>query len=68
MAKRPGQQFLFAFYHYPAYGTTKSPRGGLPYDAKQSVAIRENWVPHFERFGLTAVFENDHHNYKRTHR
>jgi hypothetical protein len=68
LAKRPGQQFLFGFYHYPAYGTTKAPKGGLPYDARQSVAIRASWIPHFERYGVTALFENDHHNFKRTHR
>ncbi len=68
LARRDAQQFLFAFYHYPAYGTTKAPKGGMPYDAKQSVAIRENWIPHFEKYGVTALFENDHHNYKRTHR
>ena len=68
LAKRTAQQFLFAFYHYPAYGTTKAPKGGLPYDAKQSIAIREHWLPHFEKYGATALFENDHHNYKRSHR
>lgn len=68
LAKRSAQQFLFAFYHYPAYGTTKAPKGGQPYDAKQSVAIREHWLPQFEKYGATALFENDHHNYKRSHR
>ena len=29
--------------------------------------MRQQWVPHFERYGVTAIFENDHHNYKRTH-
>ncbi len=68
LAGRADQQFLFAFYHYPAYGTTKAPKGGLPYDARQSLAIREHWLPHFEKHGATALFENDHHNYKRTYR
>ncbi|MFO0870363.1 MAG: fibronectin type III domain-containing protein [Pirellulales bacterium] len=68
LASRAEQTFLFACYHYPAYGTTKAPKGGLPIDAPRSVEIREHWVPHFERQGLTAVFENDHHNYKRSHR
>ncbi|MFN6203764.1 MAG: purple acid phosphatase family protein [Acidobacteriota bacterium] len=68
LAQRTAQQCLFAFYHYPAYGTTKAPKGGLPYDAKQSIAIREHWLPHFEKYGATALFENDHHNYKRSHR
>jgi hypothetical protein len=25
-------------------------------------------MPSWEKYGVTAVFENDHHNYKRTHR
>ena len=68
LAERSEQTFLFACYHYPAYGTTKAPRNGLPIDASRSVEIRENWVPHFERYGITAAFENDHHNFKRSHR
>jgi acid phosphatase type 7 len=68
MTERTQQQFLFTCYHYPAYGTTKAPTNGTPLDAKQSVAIREHWVPTLEQFGVTAVFENDHHNYKRTYR
>ncbi|MBA3480656.1 MAG: metallophosphoesterase family protein [Pirellulales bacterium] len=68
LAERSAQQFLFAGYHYPAYGTTKAPPGKLPIDAPQSIAIREHWMPHFERYGVSAVFENDHHNFKRSHR
>jgi hypothetical protein len=68
LAARTGQQFLFVGYHYPAYGTSKAPRGGLPIDAPRSIAIRTHWVPHFERYGPSAVFEHDHHNLKRTHR
>ncbi|MGA1366910.1 MAG: fibronectin type III domain-containing protein [Blastocatellia bacterium] len=68
LGDRTAQQFLFAWYHYPAYGTTKGPRNGLPIDARQSVEIRQHWLPHFERYGATALFENDHHNFKRSHR
>jgi acid phosphatase type 7 len=68
LAARTGQQFLFAAYHYPAYGTSKAPRGGLPIDNPRSIALRKHWVPHFERYGVSAVFEHDHHNFKRTHR
>lgn len=68
LAQRAGQQFLFAVYHYPAYGTTKAPENGTPLDSPRAVVIRENWVPLFEKYGLSAVFENDHHNFKRTHR
>lgn len=68
LAARKDKQFLFVGYHYPAYGTTKAPKGGTPLDAPRSIEIREKWMPSWERHGVTAVFENDHHNYKRTHR
>ncbi len=68
MADRSGQLFLFAGYHYPAYGTTKAPTGKLPIDSERSIAIRKHWLPHFERYGVSAIFENDHHNFKRSHR
>jgi len=69
LAARARQTFLFACYHYPAYGTAKAPSPDkLPIEHPRSIAIREHWVPHLERYGVTAVFENDHHNYKRTHR
>ncbi|MCC6491412.1 MAG: metallophosphoesterase family protein [Pirellulales bacterium] len=66
--ERVDQRFLFAGYHFPAYGTTKGPEGGLPIDNPRATVIQKNWVPLFERYGLTAVFENDHHTFKRTHR
>jgi hypothetical protein len=68
MSQRGDQQFLFACYHFPAYGTTKEPEGGTPIDSPQALAIQKNWCPSFERYGATAIFENDHHNYKRSHR
>lgn len=68
MSQRTDRQFLFACYHYPMYGTTKAPMNGLPIDATRSVAQRQHWMPIFEKYGLTAVFENDHHNFKRSHR
>ncbi|MFO0905071.1 MAG: metallophosphoesterase [Pirellulales bacterium] len=68
LAARSKQKFLFACYHYPAYGTTKAPKDGLPIDAPRSLEIQQHWTPHFDRFGCTAVFENDHHTFKRTHR
>lgn len=67
LKKRAQQTFLFAAYHYPAYGTTKAPEDGLPIDAPLAVEIRKEWVPLFEKYGVTAVFEHDHHNFKRTH-
>lgn len=68
LAARKDKQFVFVGYHYPAYGTTKAPKGGTPLDAKRSIEIREHWMPIWEKHGVTAVFENDHHNFKRTHR
>jgi hypothetical protein len=51
----------FAVFHVPAYGVEK---GGL--DNKNSLRVRENWVPIFEEFGLSAALEHDHHIYKRS--
>jgi len=65
---RRDQRFLFASYHFPAYGTAKAPPDKLPIDHPKSIAIREHWLPHLERYGVTAVFEHDHHNFKRSHR
>jgi acid phosphatase type 7 len=68
LAERASRPFVFPCYHYPAYGTTKRPKeGGLPSDHPLSKKIQREWSPLFERSGVTAVFENDHHAYKRTH-
>lgn len=67
MAERVGKTFVFAAYHWPAYGTAKASKDSQPIDHARSVAIRQHWITHFERFGVTAVFEHDHHTYKRTH-
>lgn len=69
MEKRKEQQFIFPVYHYPAYGSalSKSPPGKLPYDTPRAESIREHWIPTFERYGVSIVFENDHHTYKRTY-
>jgi hypothetical protein len=66
LERRAGQTFLFPIYHFPAYGTTKAPGGKLPIEIPRAITIRENWTHHFDRFGVSAVFENDHHNFKRT--
>jgi acid phosphatase type 7 len=68
LAARATQTFVFPCYHFPAYGTAKGPgEGKLPIEHPRAIAIRTHWIPHFERHGVSAVFENDHHNYKRTH-
>jgi acid phosphatase type 7 len=69
LAARAEQTFLFPCYHFPAYGTAKGPgEGKLPIEHPRAIAIRTHWVPQFERYGVSAIFENDHHNFKRTHR
>ena len=70
LAKRAGKvPLIFPCYHKAAYGTAKPPKGTND-SSKDPLAqkIIKNWCPLFERFRVTAVFENDHHTYKRTHR
>lgn len=68
LATRADRRFVFPAYHYPAYGTTKRPKeGGLPSEHPRSLVIRREWSPLFEKNAVTAVFENDHHAYKRTY-
>jgi acid phosphatase type 7 len=67
LAARKEQRFIFPVYHWPAYGTAKAEKGKLPAESKRSIEIRSQWISHFEQHGVTAVFENDHHNFKRTH-
>jgi len=61
LIERKDRPHVFPVYHVPAYPSHR------PYDGTTSVNIRENWVPLFEEFGITAVFENHDHTYKRTH-
>lgn len=58
LAERASIPRLFVCYHRPAWGT------GVKGDATD---IRTHWSPLFERYQVDAVFENDHHVYKRTH-
>ena len=60
--------FVFACYHKPAYGTAKPPSGTKD-SSKDPLAqkIIKNWCPLFDKYNVTAVFENDHHTYKRTY-
>ena len=57
LEERKSRPALFACYHRPTYGTRVK---------RDELGIRTQWVPLFERFGVDAVFENDHHTYKRT--
>ena len=56
--ERKAFPFKFMCYHRPAWGT------GVKNDA---VEIQRAWCPLFEEYGVDAVFENDHHTYKRTY-
>jgi acid phosphatase type 7 len=51
----------FAIYHVPAYPSVRKPNDEM------CAKVRKNWVPIFEKFNLTAAFENHDHAYKRTH-
>lgn len=48
---------LFACYHKPTFGTL------VKADHSE---VRTHFVPLFDRYGVDAAFENDHHVYKRT--
>ncbi len=49
---------LFVCYHRPAWGV------GVKSDA---VDIKKYWCPFFEQYRVSAVFENDHHVFSRSH-
>lgn len=51
----------FAIYHVAAFPSVRYFRQSI------SSAIRRNWVPLFEKYGVQAVFENHDHAYKRTY-
>ncbi|MDA7823726.1 metallophosphoesterase [Opitutales bacterium] len=61
LSLRKTRKHLFALYHFPAYGIVK---GGLGNPISQS--MRKHWTPLFDKYGLDAAFENDHHVYKRS--
>jgi hypothetical protein len=58
LKERSETPILLTTYHTPAYSSVRSYSGGA--------AIREHWVPLFERYGLDIAFENHDHTYKRT--
>lgn len=49
---------LFVCYHRPAWGVGPKP---------DAVDIQREWCPLFEKHRVTAVFENDHHVFSRSH-
>ena len=48
---------LFACYHKPTYGSLVK---------DDDMEVRKHFVPLFDKYGVDAAFENDHHVYKRT--
>ena len=69
LSQRSGKlPHVIACYHKPAYGTAK-PSSGTKDSSKDPLAqkIIKYWCPLFDKYNVTAVFENDHHTYKRTH-
>lgn len=51
----------FAIYHVPAFPSVRYFR------SRESSSIRRHWVPLFEKYHVSAVFENHDHAYKRTY-
>jgi acid phosphatase type 7 len=60
LAERQDVPHVFPLYHVPAFPSVRSPDG-------RSRRIRETWVPLFEKYGISVVFENHDHAYKRTY-
>ncbi len=61
MAAHAGVPVRLATYHVPLF-----PGFRLP-STKYSKTGRRSWQPVFDRYGLTAAFENHDHVFKRTH-
>ena len=59
-AQRPHR---FALYHVPCYPSYPGAHNG-PYET----AGRTHWVPLFDKYQLSAAFENHYHTFKRTKR
>lgn len=60
-APRTAPPHVFTAYHVPGYPSVRR------FEDTQSVLVRENWVPLFERYGLKVSFEHHDHSFKRTH-
>lgn len=61
MAQDSDVPYRFAQYHIPMYPSHRD------YDGESMEMAREHWLPVFDRYGLTAAFENHDHTFKRTH-
>jgi hypothetical protein len=58
LSQRATVPHVFVCYHRPAYGVGAKP------DCRE---IQQDWCPLFEKHRVTAVFENDHHQFIRSH-
>lgn len=57
---RRDMPYKFALYHVPAYPSVRA------FQNEKCKQVRQNWVPLFEKWGLTSAFEHHDHAYKRT--
>ena len=62
LSAAPEGSFKTAIYHAPGYPAYR------PFNQPVSKAIRDHFVPVFDRYQLAVSFENHDHVYKRTHR
>lgn len=62
LEERKGIPYKMAVYHVGAYPSSDT------YKGKTSAAVRTNWSPLFEKYGVQAAFENHSHCFKRTHK
>ena len=61
MHQRQHVRHLVPVYHVPAWPSARN------FNEINVGAVRENWVPVFEEYGVRVAFENHDHTYKRTH-
>lgn len=60
LASRQDIPHVFPAYHVPAWPSFR------PAESYHSTRVRTEWVPLFERYGITLAFENHDHTFKRT--
>ncbi len=61
MHQRQHVRHLIPVYHVPAWPSARD------FNEKNVRAVRENWVPVFEEYGVRVAFEHHDHTYKRTY-
>lgn len=61
LSERTNTKYRFAVYHEAAYPSHYPFQGTIP------KKIRTFWCPLFDKYKLTAAFENHNHAFKRTH-